>query len=80
MIDQKEADALAVETLEGFINDCDCKSLVEVSKTLITMLTTVGASLNATQGQERTAKAFDLLAIELVKPQYANVARIERVN
>jgi len=80
MITADQAEKLAHDTVEAYINKCGCKTVEDVGRVLMKLASMTGLALVATQGQAEAVTIVESVKLHIAKPKYAGKVRMERLN
>ncbi len=80
MITQQEAEKLATEKIQEYVNACDCMNTDDVGNVLMKMLSVTGQAILATQRQEKAVEIIKGTANHIAKPKFKNGYKQEPVH
>ena len=75
MISPEEAEKLATEKIQDYVNACGCINTDDVGNVLIKLLSITGQAILATQGQDKAVAIIEGTAKLIAKPQFKNAYR-----
>jgi len=70
MITQADAEKLATEKIQEYVNECHCLNNMDVGNVLMKLLSTTGQAILATQGQAKAVAIVEGTAKHLAKDQF----------
>lgn len=79
MITPDQAEKLAHDAVEDYINKCGCKTIEDVGHVTMKLLSMTGLALVATQGQDKAVAMVEGVMLHIAKPKFAKSARFEKV-
>jgi hypothetical protein len=80
MITQKDAEKLATEKIQEYVNACGCMNTDDVGNVLMKMISVTGQAILATQGQDKAVAIIKGTAKHIAKPQFKNDYKQEPVH
>lgn len=80
MITADQAEKLAHDTVEAYINKCGCKSLEDVGRVLMKLASMTGLALVATHGQEDAIAIVESVSRHIAQSKFSGKVRVERTH
>lgn len=80
MITAHEAEDLATQKVQEYVNACRCDSIEDVGKALLKLLSVSGQAAVATQGQSNAVAMVESVAKHIAKPIFSAPYKCERVD
>ena len=77
MIEQQDAEKLATEKIQEYVNACGCANTEDVGNVLMKMLSVTGQAILATQGQDKAVRLIKGTAKHIAKPKFKNAYKSE---
>lgn len=79
MIKPADAEKLATQKIQEYVNACGCMTVDDVGNVLMKLLSTTGQALVATQGQDAAVAMLEGTAQHLAKPEFSKPYMMQTV-
>lgn len=80
MITPTEAEKLATQHVQDYVNACKCGDIVDVGNALMKLVSVAGLAMIATQGQAVAVARLEGTARHLAKPEFSKPWAAQKLN
>lgn len=80
MVNQQEAEKLATDAIQNYLNACGLDTVEDASNALMKLVSVAGLAMCAIVGQDDAVARLEGTARHIAKPEYSGPWKIERAH